>query len=211
MGVPAGIKEYYNKTPSHRTIASRLIELREVSRLSEDGTRSLVRKGFVDELKYKVDEEEFEKIAKHEAWVTNRVPQAVHEYCLELAHIGEVRRNLHFSYLHEADITWLGGSLNAAYSVVDGQLNERETRIQRRNQVLYALGQIDLDEFKLAQVEAKVRSCFHPTESAASIGGIANALGDLSDTARPERAPVIRRTPKGDAYMFLDPQSLLSG
>jgi hypothetical protein len=205
VGVPSGVKEYFAKTPSHRTVANRLVELKEVSRLSVEETQALVVKGFTEELRYSIVEAEKEKFIKHIAWVTDRIPQSVHEYCLQLAFLAEESKKLSADLLTAADHEWLGGSLNAAYSVVDGQLNERETRIQRRNQVLYALGQLDADEFKLAQVEAKVKSLFHPNEPSASVGGIAVALGELAGTDR-ERAPVLRKTPKGDAYMFLDPQ-----
>jgi hypothetical protein len=65
---------------------------------------------------------------------------------------------------------------------------------------------MESDEFRLAQVEAKVKSCFYSTDPFATVGGIANALGELADGNRTGSGAVLRRTPKGDAYMFLDPQ-----
>lgn len=206
VGVPSGVKEYFNKTPSHRTIANRLVEMEEVSRLSAEETRNLVHSGFQKELQYDISPVG-STLFDHVDWVTDRIPQAVHEYCLELAFLGESNRRIDEPFLAEADRKWLRGSLNSAYSVVERQLNERDTKVQRRNQVLYALGRIVGDEFKVGQVEAKVRECFYPTEPMANVGGVPNALGELADLSRNDGAgAVLRRTPKGDAYMFLDPQ-----
>jgi AAA domain len=115
VGVPAGVKEYFNRTPSHRTIANRLVEIEEVSRLSSSETSALVNKGFIGELQYDIAAGDIDTVLKHVEWVTDRIPQAVHEYCLELAFCAETSREVSANLLNEADRKWLRGSLNAAY------------------------------------------------------------------------------------------------
>lgn len=204
VGVPSGVKEYFANTPSHRTVANRLIELKEVSRLSPAEAESLVTHGFETELNYKIDSGFKPALLKHVLWVSDRIPQALQEYCLELAFIAESSKQITSVMLNEADKKWLGSSLTSAYVAVESQLNERETKIQRRNQVLYVLGQLDVGEFKAPQVEDAVRGCFYPDQSAPMVGGVPNALSDL--IGGNSGHAILKRTPKGDAYMFIDPQ-----
>ena len=204
VGVPSGVREYFARTPSHRTVSNRLLELQEVSRMTQQEAETLVVKGFEGELEYKIEAADRFDIIRHIEWATDRIPQAMQEYCLQLAFVGEATRTVTKAMLEQADDVWLKSSLSSAYTVVEGQLNERDTRVQRRNQVLYALGRMDGEEFKAAQVEAKVRALFYPNEPSATIGGVPNALSELALTVG--SGAVLRKTPKGDAYMFLDPQ-----
>lgn len=202
VGVPSGIKEYFASTPSHRTVANRLVQIQEVARLSKEEAEYLVLQGFENELKYTIQDDLRQKLLKHILWVTDRIPQSVQEYCLELAIIGESRRQISQEMLCEADKKWLGSSLSSAYTAIENQLNERDTKIQRRNQVLYVLGQMEANEFKPQHVEEEIRKHFHPQEPLVSIGGVPNAFGDLTADAG---TAVLKKTPKGDAYMFIDP------
>lgn len=204
VGVPTGVKEYFANTPSHRTVANRLIELREVSRLSPSEAEHLVSQGFEAELGYQIDPAFKPALLKHALWVSDRIPQSLQEYCLELAFIGETTRSVRPDMLDAADRKWLGSSLTSSYAAVESQLNERETKVQRRNQVLYVLGQIEAAEFKPQHVEDAVKACFYSGQPFASVGGVPNALGDLLGGNSGQ--PVLKRTPKGDAYMFVDPQ-----
>lgn len=76
VGVTKGIKEYYYRTPHHATVANRLFELAEVSRLRPNQAQDLLKRGLVDQLKFEIPE--FDQVAKHAAWVTDRVPQMLH-------------------------------------------------------------------------------------------------------------------------------------
>ena len=207
VGVPSGIKEYFNKTPSKRTIANRLVEIDEVSRLSRKESNELISRGFLTELRYEFESNEEAEIINHIEHVTDRIPQAVQEYCLELALLASKTGKVRKAFLPSADKSWLKSSLNAAYTVVENQLNVRETTLQRRNQVIYVLGQMEEQEFKAAQVEGRVRDVFYAGNVLAPIGGVPGALGELSDPTRNEGSgALLRKTPRGDAFMFLDPQ-----
>jgi hypothetical protein len=204
VGVPSGVKEYFANTPSHRTVANRLIEVKEVSRLSLEEAEHLVTHGFEIELNYKVDKQFKPSLLKHALWISDRIPQALQEYCLELAFIAESSRQITAEMLDEADKKWLQSSLTAAYTAVEGHLNERETKVQRRNQVLYVLGQLDVGEFKAQHVEEAVKKSFYVNSPDAAVGGVPNALTEISDSKSQKQ--ILKRTPKGDAYMFVDPQ-----
>lgn len=199
VGVPSGVKEYYYKTPHHTTIANRLYELPEVYRLSCDECDTLVRRGFMEQLKYRVDD--LVGLAKHIAWISDRVPQMVHDYCLELAYICEKMRTVTSAEIAAADAAWMSKSLAFAYSAVEKHLNERETKAGRRNQTLFALQYCEGEQFKVSEVETIVRREFPGSTKGTSLN-IAQMLSLLAASGQ----PLVRRSPKGDAFTFADPR-----
>lgn len=199
VGVPAGVKEYYYKTPHHATVANRLYELPEVARLSQIECISLVDRGFLEKLKYEISDKS--GLSKHVAWITDRIPQMVHEYCLEAAFIGEGQRAIADEQLTAADNAWISKSLYHAYAVAEEHMNERDTKAGRRNQTLYALSLAEGEQFKAPEIESLIRREF-PTSTESTVLNVAQTLSQLGSTER----PIIRRSPKGDAYTFADPR-----
>jgi hypothetical protein len=201
VGIPADVREYFSRTENRHTVSNRLHELPEVGRLSDAEAFELVRKGLCDELKISLNDAEIQTIQKHVSWITDCVPQCLHEYCLELAHFFQ-EANWIFSpqMLEAADKKWLGVALSKNYSVVEGQMNERDTKAGRRNQVLYCLGQITADTFRYTDVEQILRSEF-PISTANVTLDVPGVLAQLTGKDAP-----IKRTPKGDSYRFTDPR-----
>lgn len=199
VGVPGGVKEYYYKTPHHSTVANRLYELPEVSRLHGDECAELVRKGFKNKLKYKI--ESLPALQQHIAWISDRIPQMVHEYCLELAFLGEQGSSIEKTTIDAADDAWLSKSQYHAYSVIESHMNERDTKAGRRNQTLYALALCEGEQFKSSEIEVALRREF-PTSTHETALNPAQILAALSVGDR----PIVRRSPKGDAFTFADPR-----
>lgn len=199
VGVPGGVKEYYYKTPHHATVANRIYELPEVSRLQKGECEELVRKGFESKLGYKVDS--LSALQKHVSWISDRIPQAVHEYCLELAFVSEAARHVNERSISSADEAWLSKSQYHAYSVVESHMNERDTKAGRRNQTLYALSLCEGEQFKSAEIGALLRKEF-PTSTYETALNPAQILAALSTGDR----PIVKRSPKGDAFTFADPR-----
>lgn len=199
VGVPAGVKEYYYKTPHHSTVANRLNELPEVSRLTPDECGVLVRRGFIDLLQYQV--EDIGTFVDHVAWVTDRIPQMVHEYCLEAAFIAEENRVLATTMVAESDKAWISKSLYHAYAVAEDHMNERDTRTGRKNQTLYSLSLCRGEQFKAPEIEGILRQEF-PISTTDTTLNVPQTLSQLASTDR----PIIKRSPKGDAYSFADPR-----
>lgn len=202
VGVPGRVREYFLQTPNRATVANRLTEIPEIARLTHDQCNTLVVQGFLHLLRFNWSAEELRSIQGHVAWVTDRIPQRVHEYCLALALIGEKTKRLFKSeQLETADSAWLKDSLSNAYAAVEAMMNERDTRLGRRNQTIYALGALTRNEFRLNDVEDIVRQEF-PASTASRQLNISGMLSELADG----EAPLIKRSPKGDAYVFIDPR-----
>jgi hypothetical protein len=201
VGTSAGIRDYFSKTPERSSVANRLIEIPEVYRMTEDEAQGLIKRGFEDELNIIIRETQKAKILKYISWVTHRIPQSLHEYCLELAKIGEPVSEVFTEQLQDCDKAWLSDSLSNSYSITEGFMNERETKIGRRNQILYALSKVEAEEFRSTDIEDIVRREFGEStiEKTLNIGGM------MSEMATDD-SPILRRTPKGDAFMFKDPK-----
>jgi hypothetical protein len=198
VGVPSGIKDYYHKTPHLTTVSNRIIELPEVSRLSKDECALLVQRGFIDKLKYQIYD--IRKLTSHVDWITNRIPQMVHAYCLEGAFLGESSRSLAETQISQIDCAWMSKSLSRAYTVAEDHMNERDTKAGRRNQTLYALSLFEGEQFKAPEIEALIRREFPGSTKDTAL----NVLQTLSQLAGTNH-PIVRRSPKGDAFTFVDP------
>jgi hypothetical protein len=200
VGVPGDLREYYQATPNLATVANRIREIPEVSRMTLQECKDLIHQGFIVELGY--DVANIDAVMSHISWVTDRLPQRIHEYCLELAFLGESNhQRIEQSLLDEADKYWLKQSLSASYSVIESVMNERETKVGRRNQALYALGLVENEEFKWSDIEDILRREF--SDSTSDL--ILNLPQILSGLAGKD-SPIIKRSPKGDAYCFFDPK-----
>jgi hypothetical protein len=200
VGATKDIKEYFYKTPHHMTVSNRLYELPEVARLSQSESVELLQRGLLDQLKYEIDD--FDELCKHVAWITDRVPQMLHEYGLELSNLAEENsRAIDADLLKRTDQFWMFRNLTHPYDVIEHHMNERETRAGRRNQALYALSRVDREFFRPQEVEQLVRNAF-PLSTRNTKLNIPQILAAFAKSIH----PLIRRSPKGDAYTFVDPR-----
>ena len=203
VGVPADLQRYFYNTPNMRTVGNRVTELPEVFRFDEEHTRRFVRRGFLDLLRIVNNDAEalLSRIACHVLWVAGGIPQRLHEYCLLLANIAlSEGARIAEHQLERADRDWLQESGYQAYSVVEAAMNEKATRAQRRNQVLYAIGQIEASTFRATDIEPIVRKVFSDSTADVTLN-VPQLFADLA--ARDN--PVIRRSPKGDTFVYSDP------
>ena len=199
VGVPSGVKEYFYNTPHLTTVANRITELPEVTRLEKGECESLIKRGIIEKLQYDVSN--LPALLYHVAWLTDRVPQVVHEYCLELTMLCSDLGLVTTSEMQDADHEWMMKSLYYAYGVVESHMNERDTKTGRRNQALYSLALCEGEQFRAQEVEDLVRAEF-PLSTEGTILNIPQILSQLSAGQK----PLIRRSPKGDAFFFKDPR-----
>jgi hypothetical protein len=199
VGVPSEVKSYYYKTPATATVANRLDELPEVSRLSPAECDQLVARGFVEQLRYEVID--LPAFQRHVRWVTGGIPQLAHEYCLEVAFLAEDSRLVEPDLAVLAEREWLKRSHYYSYSAVESHMNERETKAGRRNQSLFALGQCEAEEFKVSEIEDILRREF-PGSTTDTMLNTAQNLASLASGDR----PIIKRSSKGDGFYFADPR-----
>ncbi len=202
VGVPNDIRGYFAKIDQQNTIANRLTEIPEVERLTTEQLYAFVEKGLVTELKYKIEPETLKLAKDHICWVTDRIPQHLHEYCYELAQVIESQECvMKAGDLEIADANWLNNSLVGCYAVVEGHLNSRRTTTGRRNQAIYALGAAGKHDLRYVEVEDIIRA-----EFAQSTAGLQLNVVQIMAALTEGEQPLIVRTPQGDAFRFSNPK-----
>ncbi|HLL23347.1 MAG TPA: ATP-binding protein [Kofleriaceae bacterium] len=206
VGVPSDLRSYFSRVDQQNTIANRLTEVPEVSRLEREQVAEFVTRGFVDELGVAVDGPDLYGIIEHIAWVTDGIPQQLHEYCYELALIAERNAGtLIEDDCEEADVCWLKTALTSSYTAVEASMNSRSTVAGRRNQTIFAIGLCQRSEFKYDDIEEIVRSEF-PESTSDKLLNVVQILSALAESD----PPLIVRTPKGDAYRLVNPKYRMS-
>jgi hypothetical protein len=198
VGVPSGVKEYLSRM--HASVANRISEVSEVSSLSRDEVAKLVEKGFVALLKVEIDPDILNAWQEHVFRVTMGFAQHVQEYCEQLGYLVEDSGwKANPDHLKLADAAWLKKGLSQASGTIAAWMNERETKVGRRNQVLYVLGRIDKRIFHVAEIEALLRDNF-PSSTADTTLAVGQILGELTGGEH----PIIKRSSKGPTYEFKD-------
>ena len=200
VGVPNDIRRYFSAIDTSSTVANRIKEVPEVARLTSAQTRELITRGF-EKLHLPFEEQEKEEIIRQIGWLTDRIPQQLHELCLEIALEVEGSSVIDKVALQKASDLWAASSLLSNYTVITDLMNSRDTRIGRRNQTLYILGKMDGEDFRPSDVEQALRAEF-PDDT---IGVTLNISQVLSELARGPN-PLVRRTPRGDEYRFVSPK-----
>ena len=126
--------------------------------------------------------------------------QHVQEYCEQFGYIvedAEWRGGL--DHLKLADMAWLKKGLSQASGIIAGLMNERETKVGRRNQILFVLGKISKRVFHVTEVETLVRENF-PASTAETTLAVGQILSELSSGEN----SIIKRSAKGPTYEFKD-------
>lgn len=201
VGVPGDIRSLFASIARSTTIANRIKEIPEVARLTLSQTEELILRGFEKKLRYEIIPEFKPELVSLVAWLTDRIPQQVHELCLNIAFDAQSKQKIDKLILENAKKKWMKESLLSSYNAIDSMMNSRETRIGRRNQTLYSLGACEEEDFKYTDIEAILRREF-PSDTKNVILNLSQVLSELAGGNN----PIIRRTPRGDEYRFSHPK-----
>ncbi|WP_085808578.1 AAA family ATPase [Sphingomonas sp. TZW2008] len=200
VGVPRDLKQLVAKVGNAATIANRLIEIPEVARMTLTEATSLMARGFEKELGYSFDLKK-EDLYKEVCWKTDRIAQQIHELCLKIALEAERNNGLISSdVVLKAEKKWLEESFSSDLGVIENLMNSIETKLGRKNQVIYSLGKVEKEDFKHSDIEKIVREEFDVDD-----GINLNLPQMLASFAKAEN-PLIRKTPKNNAYRFVSPK-----
>lgn len=204
VGIPNGTLEYFAKTKNMESVANRIEELPKVSGMTLPEVTTLVTRGFIL-LKLSVKSSDLTQISKHIHHITMGVPQRVHEYCEKLAfEISDQVGGYTADLLSKTDKIWLRIGLRQAYTVMESHLNSKRTTIARRNQVIYAIGQIKVHQFDSNTIITKLRETFPATVTDSSMG-VGSILNDLAGG----ETPLLSKNPKTSDFRVIDPRYVM--
>lgn len=180
VGVPSSVTEYFSKTKNLETVSNRLVSIPEVSKLDRNQVKHFVEIGFVKQLRIDLHKYNlFTSYFDHIEWVTNGIPQKLHEYCQELSYLCEANNWIpQSSFLGDTDAIWLRNTLQKHYIVINELMNSSGTKIGRRNQVLYSLGKLQHSAFTITELERILRLEFPDTTRGKTLS-LTGTLGDI--------------------------------
>ncbi|WP_207652644.1 hypothetical protein [Anaerovirgula multivorans] len=120
VGVPSG----FNSRDLLKTVANRLTEVPEVKGLNSGQVMEFVIKGFREELRINLTNDEITKISNHIYWITNGVPQRVQEYSEILAYkIKDNKWIYNEAIIIDSNNTWVLDSLHKNYTLIAEMMN----------------------------------------------------------------------------------------
>ena len=207
VGTTSNIRDYFARADSSQTIINRVQEIPEVSVLTNKETESLAIKGLFDLLRINCVDDKRSGFNKNYllnaiSWFSTNVPQYVHEICLDLAIEAEENNYQITNEIYVESLrNWVQEALVSENTRMESHINSKATRHGRRNQVIYTIGSLNTNEFSAHEVEEKLRENF-PGSTEGKTLNISSNLKELSSG----KSPLIRKTPKGNRYRFLDPK-----
>ena len=201
------LRDYLARIDHANTITNRLYEIPEVGRLVPAQADKFVERGLFELLGINasgigegVKSRQF--AIAWVKWFSDRIPQYLHELCLEIATASESSgRVLTKDVLKSATSDWLRSSLIGQMTAITSNLNSNKTKKGRKNQLIYALGHCPDAEFDHVKIEKLIRSEFPGTCDGIKLA-VSKGLSDLADA----KLPLIRRVPHGIAYRVVDPR-----
>lgn len=195
-------RSYLSDVGQPSTLKNRIKEVPEVGRLLPKPSQDFVTKGLFSILGLGVSGITKEFVVDWVVRFTDRIPQYLHELCLEVA-LASVPsgRVLTKENLTAATLNWIRSSLIGELTAVTSNLNSIATRKGRRNQILYAISQCEGAEFDYAKIERIVRANF-----AKDCDGVKLNVSQVLSELAASRFPIIKRVSHGTGYRVIDPR-----
>lgn len=206
VGTPNNIREYFNTTQGYQTIVNRVQEIPEVSLLNNSSVSELAHKGFFELLDMKIEKKpnkNFDKtyLLNAIAWFSAKVPQYVHDFCLQIAFESEENNTITYESYNKALHNWLKESLISESAALEANINSTGTKVGRRNQVILAISRLNFNEFNSSEVEKELRELF-PDSTKGKQLNISAIMSELANN----KHPIIRKTLQTGNYRFIDPK-----
>lgn len=179
VGTPGNIRNYFRTIPRLETIANRLIELEEISRLTDEDVKRFIERGFRTLLKYHDEDNALGLLVQRAAHVTRGNAQRLHEFCKEVALQGQADRVLSRERIEKGQREWLRRRFHINQTTVESWIVEpdQEAALMEQflsdgyasdmllqNLVLCALGLIAKDEFTVQDITEAIQDelSLHP-------------------------------------------------
>jgi len=200
----SNFRTYLSSVGAANTLINRIKEVPEVGRLTQTQAETFVKRGLFQLLGIAVAPGDVtqEWIVRQVINFSDRIPQYMHELCLEVALTSQASgRTVTRELLTRAVATWVKSSIVSEITAVTSNLNSKATKKGRKNQLLYAIAMCTDSEFDYAKIEKIVRQEF----PAACEGVKLNVSQGLSELAE-ARIPPIRKVPNGSSYRIVDPR-----
>ena len=202
VGTPGDLREIIAKHGDTNTLTNRMRTLPEVGRMEDDEAQKILRRGFKDFLELEVNDEEevFDRIL----FLSDRVAEQVHSLALEIATLAVTK-----SVPVDEDLVdmgakaWLSDSLHASRDLVRPLMNKKKKEVQRVDQVIYALGKVQGENFLPNDIEKIIRDEFPTSVEGRTALGISHIMKNRLATGN---GKLIIQNPDAPSYRFSNPR-----
>jgi Cdc6-like AAA superfamily ATPase len=203
VGLPLDIFEYFNKAKNMESVSNRINELPKVQGLSKEQVTDIVKKGFNSLLKYNISPQHIEVIAIEVFNNTMGIAQNVHEFCEKLAYeICDNSNKFEIRLIEKAKFEWLIQGLRQAYTVVESNLNNRNSDFSRSNQVIFIIGWLSSHQFDVTKIENEIKVRYPKTVPPRDKMGIKDILTKLTKSEH----PLLSLNSKTNQYSLINPR-----
>ena len=205
VGTQIGLYKYFGELENiGQSISTRVTESKKVGKLTKDQVEKIIKTGFVELLKYRVEDNDLSDVCNHIYKITLGIAYYVQDYCYTLAEQIQLNNGeYHSSLLDNSDKEWLRKSLHSQYSLVRRNLNANDVKEGRKDQTIYCLSKIETSQFSHSDIEVLIRQEF-PVSDDKTIR-VYNILSNLSGGDN----PLLIKYEKEKTYSIKDPKSLM--
>ncbi len=179
VGVPYELSAILTSGNVYQTISNRIYEVPEVGRLTPRQADQFMRRGFIETLKYDV-EHDFDLCCRAIATATDRVPQYLHDVCLQVAlaaEEGDFKINQEIVEKGIAD--WIISSDKHAFGTVDQLISKDKSNERVKSKIIFCLSQLEDPYFSKSDISDSMEKYF-PKYCAQQLPQLTKVLNGLS-------------------------------
>ncbi|WP_175550297.1 AAA family ATPase [Palleronia salina] len=180
VGTPGDLREIIARHGDVNTLTNRMRTLPEVGRMTPQEAKKLLQRGFKEFLGLRIESEQ--KTLDKILFLSDRVAEQVHALALEIANFAVEEGAVSNRVVKLGTDAWLSDSLAAVKDQIRPLMNKKKKDIQRVDQVIFSLGQIQSENFSHNDVESIIEKNFPDTVSGRSGLGVSHIMKNrLSD------------------------------
>lgn len=159
VGVPSDIKLILTDQNRYQTIANRVTEISEISRMSRAQSRALISQGFIQELGMEVQSPQY--CASQIIYLTDRIPQYLQDLCLQVAFVAEDNQHIIDPVVVvDGAHNWVDTNARQSREFVEQNLGAASRRFDQKSRIILAVAKCKTTTFFSEDIEKILREEF---------------------------------------------------
>ena len=161
VGIPSSLKEFFSEIEYFEPIANRISEVTKLNGFSNTELLEFLESTFTDKLHFDILETQLSEIKEYTMQITDGMPLRVQQFLLLLAEgILENQKVYVKQLLAKSAKKLLDAHYSEIETIADEFFLEPTNRVQRRNQLIFILGNIEHNVFTLKNLQVAFKRLF---------------------------------------------------
>jgi len=162
VGVPFDIKSLLTDGNKYQTISNRVVEISEISRMSKDQAKLLILQGFTTELGMDLESQEY--CISQITYLTDRIPQYLHDVCLQVAFIAEENGSIiNPKVISDAAHVWVETNARQSREFIERIVGPGKVHRSQKAKIIFAISKVESTFFYAQDVDTILREQFPAT------------------------------------------------